>query len=81
MGTVTLIHTPLVVFLLLGNSEMWDALDAEEQLLTQERAEALGLCGPADYAGDRTLTDKGTAAVGQLQWVANQADINVMGEL
>ena len=79
MGVVTLIPTPLVAFML-DTSEVWDQLEREEQLLTQERAEALGLCGPADYDGERQLTQKGWAAVRQFQWLEAKDD-NVMGEL
>lgn len=81
MGTVTVIPTDLTTFMLLGDGEAWDTLDAEEHLRVQQMAEVLGLCGPADYDGDRVLTDMGTAAVAQLQWLKNQATDNVMGEL
>ena len=68
MGTVTLIPTPLVAFLL-EDTTAWDQLEREEHLLTLVRAEGVGLCTPADYDGERELTDKGAAAAAQLQWV------------
>lgn len=81
MRPVTLIPTPLVAFML-DISEAWDQLEYEEQMLTQQRAEALGLCGPADYDGERQLTLKGYAAMSQFQWLEIQTqDVNVMGEL
>lgn len=46
MGTVTLIPTPLVTFML-DVSEAWDQLEYEEQLLAQERAKALLAAGGA----------------------------------
>lgn len=65
MGTVTLLPTPLVAFLMSEVWGHWDALAPVQQTQAQESAERLGLV--VDDGGELEFTKRGRVAVRTLE--------------